>query len=538
MWYVQKKGKAEGPLTEEVLKKAIQRGDIGPFDLVYKDGESKWRPVAEVSAFHGDLQKETQVRPSAEVLWVLLLRQKKAKNFKTIGPLKTHEVKAKLKSGEVSWSDFAWTDGMKEWYRLTALEVFHQVTEQDVEVHHAPAASYSSDENLPPEVEILKRETVRFEEVPPPEAVIEDLIKKEEGSVAKSNLRGPSPVSAAIKKNQVVSRRLSFWNRIEEMSPSQRFWLKWGLAGFTSAIAVLVLYISTFLDFKAFQVQRSSQQDSVQKPEVQLAPTAPPVEEKILKPVETVAKPPEPQAPPAARPLVEPTYLKLKWVNKNQKNVTLEVETDASSQLKTFFEVTAKRATAIGFKSFYRRVQGPTLDFEKLKWPAGVYDIQVGFESSKYSSLKQQTTFSYLTQTPDYKEESYRHRKMLSHQAAQERFQLIQLTLKMEALLDEMIAMARKSSSALPASSYRQWMRQMANLNSQALKSIGPKSRNEYVFASEWLELKELKKQILKEATLVVQSKSPQQQINPLRESQKALRQLKESLLAASLWKT
>jgi len=53
MWYYSKNGMQMGPLSHEELSSKAKGGEIQAADLVWKEGMTDWKPLAQVPEFQG-----------------------------------------------------------------------------------------------------------------------------------------------------------------------------------------------------------------------------------------------------------------------------------------------------------------------------------------------------------------------------------------------------------------------------------------------------------------------------------------------------
>jgi hypothetical protein len=51
IWYVGVRGERKGPFSEDDIKGMIQKGEVSPRDVVWKEGLDNWKPVIEVEPF-------------------------------------------------------------------------------------------------------------------------------------------------------------------------------------------------------------------------------------------------------------------------------------------------------------------------------------------------------------------------------------------------------------------------------------------------------------------------------------------------------
>jgi len=123
-WYFNKNLKPQGPLSFEEIKKKILRGEIGPTDLVLKEGESHWRPAMEWRDFTQDLfpafQKNLFKKSSLqEKEWILLIFTKEEGPAPSQeGPYSVEDLQGFLSTGRVSPEDYVWRSGLTGWVQI------------------------------------------------------------------------------------------------------------------------------------------------------------------------------------------------------------------------------------------------------------------------------------------------------------------------------------------------------------------------------------------------------------------------------------
>jgi hypothetical protein len=559
LWYLQKKGKTEGPIPDATLVRAIEKGDIGPLDLLFKEGEDRWRAAAEYREFQDLFQLAHDASQSHEDEWIILSKVKETKSFKQKGPFKTSEVKRKLKTGEVLWSDYAWREGMKEWYRVTALEIFHgeaPLLASDVVTQQpAPVSQKSALNN----VEILQRPQMPSVEDRPVEADGPDLTqkvkdKKEDPKKAAKKEKSKRPQfdgEITQTKTHILSRRLSIWDRLEAMSPPQKWWISAALMVLIITSSVTALFWSSYQDHLSLLLKKKTPSAIEFVAEVQ-KPEKSETSESVQKPVAKIEALPESAAAPeptlAPAPLVEnkiaPTQIKAVVRGNKSENPTLEIQTNASSHFSLTLKISGRLASVIGARSFYKQIllktlEDRTVDLKKYGLRPGLYDIQVQFDE-EFEKLRSQASLEVATNSKDFKNQLNLHRKSLTHWATNERVQLIRLAARFDDQLADYLKEQRSLKDQALKDYYRAWQKRFDGITSQTLKAINARNRNNYVYADTWLELKNLKLKVTEQASGTVRSKDPAlaaQSLQALRSSKEDLSRLKERISTVSLWK-
>ena len=128
VWHTLAFGQVKGPFSLSEIEDRVKDGSIQPQDLIYRSGEKKWLPVKDRWQFQKSIaQKRTSQIPKKD--WTVL----KKTNAKALGqspevfqykPYSLEEIREALHQGVVSYSDWAWTNGMKGWQCIRSLSLF------------------------------------------------------------------------------------------------------------------------------------------------------------------------------------------------------------------------------------------------------------------------------------------------------------------------------------------------------------------------------------------------------------------------------
>ena len=131
-WYFGKDGKAHGPVSETDLLAMLQQDQLQVSDLVFLEGDDRWRTVAEMWEMKklGSVTADTATNLSftqvqEKVTWVVLKKggDEGAAHLQ-LGPYTTAELNTFLASGQVSYSDYVWRPGFAKWKRIGGLDEF------------------------------------------------------------------------------------------------------------------------------------------------------------------------------------------------------------------------------------------------------------------------------------------------------------------------------------------------------------------------------------------------------------------------------
>lgn len=134
-------GKAQGPQDDLGIAALVAAGKLSSSDLIYREGDDRWRPLSDVSAFAPALAEfakgaAPKVAPGSDragsavaaapsedgqASWVLLKRKSepgKKKSFEQLGPFSQAQIVRMLAEGQASYSDYVWRQGFDKWARI------------------------------------------------------------------------------------------------------------------------------------------------------------------------------------------------------------------------------------------------------------------------------------------------------------------------------------------------------------------------------------------------------------------------------------
>ncbi len=181
-WYFYfEKGAAKGPILKEDLDNLVRTGHLKALDLIYRDGMQQWTRLGDLREWHSLLENA----PAAEGQhWVLLLKKKKedGKGYYQEGPLSSKEILERLNSGAVSFRDYGWKEGLPQWTLLADLEEFDSL--RGSKKSELRTKSEDAKKNTgPPQLDRIQflASTENLDELPPLEAIGEDLLKSGHG---------------------------------------------------------------------------------------------------------------------------------------------------------------------------------------------------------------------------------------------------------------------------------------------------------------------------------------------------------------------
>lgn len=137
VWFTSAFGQIEGPFALSQIEDKIQKGQIQSSDLIYRSGEKKWQPVKNWKIFQNSILKsKTTSRSVPKKDWIVAtlmqpsqgsLCSNRANQTPVNFEYKAYsqkEIKASLHQGVIGYSDWVWTEGMKDWKPIRDLPLF------------------------------------------------------------------------------------------------------------------------------------------------------------------------------------------------------------------------------------------------------------------------------------------------------------------------------------------------------------------------------------------------------------------------------
>lgn len=463
-WYFyQEKGKTVGPLNVDDIKGRIKEGRIRVFDLIYKDGEPTWKMALEHDSLRLEF-KSTALSDLKERPWVCLRRKEpESLEFITVGPFTTDEIRSNLKSGELSYSDYAWKDDLSEWKRIGALEEFNRrVRGGAATVPPVPSVPEDSSVNLLKNVVELRRPRADFTESPPlverrdpysrPSANLPPIPPKSSTSIPVPPVANPvrettgkiplppagyqtAPARSHERKERKRTKPLFDWSLVAILT-----------LVLTGAVLIISRFVLPHAEDTAEQAMPARNTEVLTPPAKREPPPAhvPPAREAMKKEMEepkmaeTAPPPPEPEKEAEektpAKPIVhrDPTGLHLAVQSGSPPRI--EIRTDASADYSMYVQIIAPAGQVLEGGSFYRFMRlHPNDDGRKavalppIKFPPGKYILR-----AEVGDFKKEAKFSVGTSDPSYHSALNRQRKTWAYAIWKERLALFKLAETLE----------------------------------------------------------------------------------------------------------
>lgn len=121
-WYLNRKGKAEGPLSTDEISILIKDGQLSALEYLYKTGSSEWKMAQDHEELQGfwSSTKQNESPLNAEDIWVVLKKvvDQGDRKFLQKGPFNQQKIADFLLTGELTYFDYAWKKGMERWVRI------------------------------------------------------------------------------------------------------------------------------------------------------------------------------------------------------------------------------------------------------------------------------------------------------------------------------------------------------------------------------------------------------------------------------------
>lgn len=461
-WYFyQDHGKTVGPFNVDDIKGRIKDGRLRVFDLIYKDGEPSWRMALEHSALRSEFMTST-MSTLKDRPWICLQKKSlESLDFVTSGPFTHDEIREKILSGKISYSDYAWKDSFSEWKRIGSLEEFNPRT-RNVVLPPVPSVPEETVTDLlrnvvelqraaPPQVEALPPEADSDFASPPPvpsaDLPAHNLKKmrskrEQEPRIESSPLvpASPPPSSAPTSPIRIHSGSKQESKR-KHKSRSQP-WLDWSLVGvLVLVLAGIVLIVSRFALPHAGTPGPENPPVATERQPLPVNALPAIVEKPEVAPVTAAA--------PLSIPSKAPSKLSLTVQSGGAGPPKIDLRTDGSTEFPLYLQIIGLPGQVAEGGAYYRfmrltpngNMQQP-LDIPALKLPQGKYILR-----AEAGELKKETKFTWGTGETQYKQAISKQRKAWAHAIWKERLALFRLSEVLEKQVSTAIIPTKKFSS-------------------------------------------------------------------------------------------
>lgn len=568
-WYILQKGRPYGPVTTEAIISDLRAGRLNRQDLIFNERDTAWR---EVSYFHEFASVFAEVASQAPVLntkanldeWVLLVRKEDASGYRQKGPYSRADIFKMIQSGEVALTDYVWRKGLKEWYKLLALTEFHTsqaLAQAEAQTREQAPAQAVAVEQVGRQTDALESD---LSEITQKLALPQDIEPKQ-NDMAKAagplkvenkkfdlTVKGASPdrqvrlgkKSLHNKSPEAIALRTSVVNYYTQLTPFKKMAFVSGTLATLTAVLFLITYFSSYRDRYSQRLQtptvsyvaptteiKTVPQSVVESPALPALPVAPPVAEVLKKPSE----------PTPDEPRVEPTFLRVTKQADGSDAPVLNIQTDASFHYPISVTFNSEAGQVLYLRSFLRKIriykkEERNLELGSLKLLPGYYEVTVEVEN-----LKKSINLSYATlTTADFYKKLKKQRKQIFVYHSDERYSFVKTVSRLEKEAYIFMQNINNASSLNSWSqSYRAWRRNFDRIHHPILKTITPSNRTNYVHASKWMSLKNLRSKIDSMAKDInkLKSKGVSISANDIKSAALELTKLKEQMLLESLQK-
>jgi hypothetical protein len=509
-------------VTASEIEQQIRSGQLFAHDLVYREHDVRWREAIECVEFSHLFKKTKKERASTvtETLWVLLTRKSDNSGYKQRGPLSTIEIARALENGEVSSTDYVWREGLKEWYKILTID--------EIQSTRAALRGGASTQNAvsfepPPPPPLVADEPEPVTE-PPPESIAEPVESTTtRRQIRRGQRRPPS--------REAKAARISMLRHFLEMAPIGKALVIVGALVFVFGGVLASLWFSSYQDRENAKLAPPKLAEVPGLPkEAPVPAAAPPVV--AAKPAVTKEDWPEPQK--------LPTFVQIEKAGNGGDDVVLKLATDASSHFDLILVIESLLGQNLEGFSFYRRlvlhgVAARNVSIKSLGLSPGRYRASVEVDKVKVSAV-----FDWSTNAKDYRQKLQLHRKQLAYQFGQERVGFVKLA---NHLQSEIIKFAQSSDTISDVGSWREfsrsWRKSFDRIQNRYLTEISNKTRQQFILAGLWLQLKELKVKVDHEVAAIEQARKAHKTTTSasVRALAQSIVQLKDQAIQASLWR-
>lgn len=585
-WYFLENGQTLGPVSQSDLMGRIEKSDLGPFDLVFKEGDEKWRSLVDCDEFSSCWQSLESKENEGEQEWVVLSGnpQVELSQYRQKGPYSKEEISDLICQGQLKYTDYAWKKGMSEWYQISHLPEWSQKTKKEISL--APLLKVIVDESaevepdqalaslsykLPNQLESVETalNEEALEEVPPSPQVIEKLPPAVNEGLSEEEDR-----EVEAHQSEVFSRfnQIRKWKKDIQAKSSK-------LARPPTLVQLIffglfVFLGSTLLILLSYEEQWRSPLESIlghssSKKEEELSPGKIATEgtpgkggRGKVQPRSTFQResspkkdPPVPSNPSqlevdkekietkaASEERKVPHRLRLKVVGAQSSKRELIVSSDGSSHYPVDIEIFGQAGQILERRSLLQRRRvsikknNGTLALGNL--PSGNYSFKAQSGETSYKIT------AFLGETgKSFKESLFLHRKAMSYWHQLERKELINQALSGESLVEEaQVALQKwRAQSKKWRAFYRVWIRNIRKQRTKPFVQVQKGSLRGLFHPMIWRGLVDEQAELLKWGGLVNQEiKSRRLDPDRLVELTRRLRsarQLKRQALRASLWR-
>ncbi|MEQ1664837.1 MAG: DUF4339 domain-containing protein [Bdellovibrionales bacterium] len=598
LWYYLLKGRPHGPVTLDDVKNEISSSNIGANDLLYKEADTVWRMANSFdelgSTFKSSLEHNSQAslkNLNNQKDWVLLLRKEQGGGYKQRGPYSQVEIMQKLKAGEISYTDYVWRQGLKEWYKIIALTEFqsdeavlparqvkgdgssretqkenvHEATVKTDEVVQMPQDLSEITIRLPMPIDddlkaivgdktivISQDEKSKSTEKGAEKNIAESssknatesqesvgVIKESDSAIIRQIRRGKSTV---VRAGPILAHRMKLTSYLLALTPVKRIVFTILILGFFVGGLLLFTFTSTFSDRKknifikpmiGASVKSKNLENLIDENNLHSNESESP-ELSNTQHADIAAPAPEIET------RVAPTFLNVIKIDEKKPLAILKISTDASSHYNTQLTLSASGGDVLGYMSFRKTLvikglENRNISIRGLNLPSGRFKIM-----AKCNDMTTNATLDFENSGPEFAKKINAQRKKYIIFHNNERFNFIRLADLIEKESLKLYQGAGNNLSQREWSSlYRSWKGNISRLKSSYIKSAQLNQVNNYLYTELWVQLRALKNQLLVAAEDLNRKKSKNRELDAktIKSSVLEVSKLKEQMIQTSLWR-
>lgn len=517
-WFVEIEGRAQGPFTQSQVQDLARLKRINPMTRIFSEGDVRWRLMNEFDAFKIVPESSSSVQNRE---WVVLKRKtlKEAElsqnKFDQIGPFTIDEIVEQIKTGDLSYNDYAWKKGFQRWAKLEALPDFnHTVKAPKPSVPDTPplAIAFLNE----PKLDINSEEQNELDHFTATNS--RPLKRESEAAVTPKKLDKPvggtkKSVRAFEEEIDKKTDEVSAEPAVEAVVPASvsrtRKVVRIALATTAAFLVTAVAY-----DFVKENFGPQTPLEASQPEEVAAIPTSP-VVEPTAPAVESKPTSQLPQKAEVAKAMPKaPVYNKADYEMPKNPRIDFEVikpdstgqvvvSTNAPVNYPIEIKITGKSGQILRHASYFQTLriqrQGgevPSMQLSALKLPFGTYTVE-----AKFAEQTKQKTFFYGVRDAKFQKSLDAHLKKISTQQIVEKKMVFYFLRDLEAKarkLEVERAKAAKNKAGW-AKTYASWRKDILKSGSNAfaaVKGIGPR---DIAYPEVIARAKELSQSLLKQ---------------------------------------
>ncbi|MGE0764713.1 MAG: GYF domain-containing protein, partial [Bdellovibrionales bacterium] len=502
-WYFYlDKGKTSGPFGKNEIAAAISRGQLGPFDLIYREGEEKWLPLHQFPDFKPLFK--SQIKEEIEESWVVLVRRDNERGVSYLqrGPFSTDKVKKMLLAGDIRYRDFIWREGQAQWSRISTLELFAPPPVEWKPLHALPQDVKESDERSREQIlkeVVSKPPAVRspVQEAPPLEAEPVDLADAQ-AEPPPSNTRGvPRSKTHPTTKSPLNRQKYQDLAPLIFQMPKER---RISLLFISAVLATVALVgflighrheIVQFIDSKSasFNEDNEPLSKTLDKKKAAVKPSEP---EKVAAPAVAAPEPTPAPVPVPDLPRIEPTRLRAQLQDPGTSKAAIVFDTDGSHHFPIRVTVIGQAGLVLGAVSVYRDVTVRRQREALARLELGSLDLGEGQYSltAQMKEIKGELKFRVGRDDKEFRRQMDRHRKLISLPFQRERRRLIKASKELYALGLNFRQLSGVSAAAW-REGYKRWSESLSKWSYSQLDGLNVNNPKSLVFPRSWQDLVE-----------------------------------------------